>query len=223
MTRFGVMKHLGVLERAGLVVGRKHGRVRMNHLNAAPLHALGRRWLSSRAERLAAAAMELAERSEGANMQTDMEAAGIAEVALEWTIAAPVQRVWKTLFDEPEAWWPQSHRAGPSGSVMRFEPVLGSTLREEAPEGAGLIWYMLIALTPFKSLDLSGNLASRYGGPATSLLHIALEPGPEEGSTVFKLTDSLFGRLGPEMAASVSSGWQSILGDGFKRHVEAQG
>jgi len=73
------------------------------------------------------------------------------------------------------------------------------------------------------SRDLSGNLASRYGGPATSLLHIAFEPGPLEGSTILKLTDSLFGRLGPGMAASVGSGWQSIFGDGLKRHVEEQG
>jgi DNA-binding transcriptional ArsR family regulator len=224
MSRFGVMKHLGVLERAGLVIGRKHGRLRMNHLNAAPLHGLERRWLSRRAGRLAAAVTALDfESGDKPMQQNDTERAAIVEVALEWQIGAPVQRIWRKLFEEPHLWWPQDFRAGPSGSVFRFEPALGSTLREEGPEGAGLIWYTLIALTPFKSLDLSGNLASRYGGPATSLLHIAFEPGPVEGSTILKLTDSLFGRLGPGMAASVGSGWQSIFGDGLQRHVEEQG
>src|SRR6185436_20847285 len=60
MTRFGVMKHLGILERAGLVIARRHGRLRLNHLNAAPLRALSARWLSPRAERLADFAFNLA-------------------------------------------------------------------------------------------------------------------------------------------------------------------
>ena len=53
MSRFGVMTHLAVLERAGLVIGRRHGRFRYNHLKAAPLHALQSRWLSRHANRWA--------------------------------------------------------------------------------------------------------------------------------------------------------------------------
>jgi hypothetical protein len=98
--------------------------------------------------------------------------------------------------------------------------MLGSFLREEGPGGSGLIWYRLISLSPFSSLDLAGELASRYGGPATSLLHIGLEPGSEEGSTMLKLTDSVFGRIGPELKNSLSSGWQSIIGEGLKAHLE---
>jgi DNA-binding transcriptional ArsR family regulator len=46
MTRFGVMKHLGLLEEAGLVVSRKDGRTRWNHLNAVPLRVIYERWVS---------------------------------------------------------------------------------------------------------------------------------------------------------------------------------
>lgn len=44
-TRFAVMKHLKVLELAGLVIAEKRGRERFNHLNPAPLQAIYRRWV----------------------------------------------------------------------------------------------------------------------------------------------------------------------------------
>ena len=47
MTRFGVMKHLGVLDDAGLVLSRKDGRTRWYHLNAVPLRMVYERWVST--------------------------------------------------------------------------------------------------------------------------------------------------------------------------------
>ena len=44
-TRFAVMKHLGVLEGAGLVVVERRGRYRINHLNPVPIQAIYRRWI----------------------------------------------------------------------------------------------------------------------------------------------------------------------------------
>lgn len=43
--RHVVLKHVGVLERAGLVVTRKEGRVRRCHLNAVPIVELAQRWI----------------------------------------------------------------------------------------------------------------------------------------------------------------------------------
>ena len=45
MTRFGVMKHLRVLEAAGLVTSRKVGRERRHYLNAVPIREIHDRWL----------------------------------------------------------------------------------------------------------------------------------------------------------------------------------
>ncbi|MEM7503755.1 MAG: helix-turn-helix domain-containing protein, partial [Pseudomonadota bacterium] len=44
-TRFAVMKHLKVLERAGLIVVERRGRARINHLNPVPLQQIYRRWI----------------------------------------------------------------------------------------------------------------------------------------------------------------------------------
>ena len=48
MTRFGVMKHLAVLEEAGLVATRKEGRYKFHDLQRGPLEHLAERWLAPR-------------------------------------------------------------------------------------------------------------------------------------------------------------------------------
>ncbi len=55
MTRFGVMKHLKVLEEANLVVTRKRGREKLHYLNPVPIRLVYERWVSKYAEPWAAA------------------------------------------------------------------------------------------------------------------------------------------------------------------------
>ena len=50
MTRFGVMKHLRVLEEAGLVVTRRRGREKLHFLNPVPIRLVHDRWVSKYAE-----------------------------------------------------------------------------------------------------------------------------------------------------------------------------
>ena len=45
MTRFGVMKHLGLLEEAGLVSTRRVGREKLHYLNAVPIRMVHDRWI----------------------------------------------------------------------------------------------------------------------------------------------------------------------------------
>jgi DNA-binding transcriptional ArsR family regulator len=59
MTRFGVMKHLKVLEEAGLVVTRKRGREKLHYLNPVPIRLIHDRWVSKYAEPWAAGLIEL--------------------------------------------------------------------------------------------------------------------------------------------------------------------
>jgi DNA-binding transcriptional ArsR family regulator len=54
MTRFGVMKHLKVLEEAGLVTTQRRGREKLHHLNPVPIRLIHDRWVSKYAEPLAA-------------------------------------------------------------------------------------------------------------------------------------------------------------------------
>jgi DNA-binding transcriptional ArsR family regulator len=46
MTRFGAMKHLRILESAGLVVTRRDGRMKRHYLNPMPIQRIHDRWFS---------------------------------------------------------------------------------------------------------------------------------------------------------------------------------
>jgi DNA-binding transcriptional ArsR family regulator len=59
MTRYGVMKHLRVLEEAGLVVSRKAGREKLHFLNPVPIRLIHDRWIDKYTERHAAALVDL--------------------------------------------------------------------------------------------------------------------------------------------------------------------
>ena len=59
MTRFGVMKHLRVLEEAGLVVTRRSGREKLHYLNPVPIRLIHDRWIDKYTERHVSALAEL--------------------------------------------------------------------------------------------------------------------------------------------------------------------
>jgi DNA-binding transcriptional ArsR family regulator len=59
MTRFGVMKHLRVLEEAGLVVTRRSGRQKLHFLNPVPIRMILDRWIDKYAERRVSALLDL--------------------------------------------------------------------------------------------------------------------------------------------------------------------
>ena len=64
MTRFGVMKHLRVLEEAGLVITRRRGREKLHFLNSVPIRLVHDRWVSKYAEPWASGLSELKNRLE---------------------------------------------------------------------------------------------------------------------------------------------------------------
>ena len=59
MTRFGVMKHLRVLEDAGLVVARRSGREKLHFLNPVPIRLIHDRWIDKFTERRVSALVDL--------------------------------------------------------------------------------------------------------------------------------------------------------------------
>jgi DNA-binding transcriptional ArsR family regulator len=64
MTRFGVMKHLRVLEDAGLVVRRKSGRESLHFLNPVPIRLIHDRWIDKYTEHRVSALADLKNRLE---------------------------------------------------------------------------------------------------------------------------------------------------------------
>jgi uncharacterized protein YndB with AHSA1/START domain len=88
MTRFGVMKHLRVLEEAGLVVTRRRGREKLHFLNAVPIRLVHDRWVSKYAEPWAAALSGLKRRLEET-----------MEKVFEIYIKTTPERLWDAITD----------------------------------------------------------------------------------------------------------------------------
>ena len=64
LTRFGVMKHLKVLEQADLIVTEKVGREKLHYLNPVPIRLLHDRWIDKFTERRVSALVDLKQQLE---------------------------------------------------------------------------------------------------------------------------------------------------------------
>jgi uncharacterized protein YndB with AHSA1/START domain/DNA-binding transcriptional ArsR family regulator len=88
MSRFGVMKHLKLLEEAGLVVTRRRGREKLHFLNPVPIRLVHDRWVSKYAEPWAARLSDLKNR-----LESPMEK--IFEIYIRTT----PERLWDAITD----------------------------------------------------------------------------------------------------------------------------
>lgn len=91
MTRFGVMKHLRVLEDAGLVVTRKKGRQKLHFLNPVPIRLVHDRWVSKYTEPFAAGLADLK-----AQLEEQMEK--VYEIYIRTT----PERLWEAITNSAE-------------------------------------------------------------------------------------------------------------------------
>ncbi|MEU5879367.1 SRPBCC domain-containing protein [Spirillospora sp. NPDC047279] len=101
MTRFGVAKHLRVLEDAGLVITRRSGREKLHFLNPVPIRLIHDRWIGKYTERPAAALAELKHELERQTMTSTIdtgaaEGDAILQVYRVYIKATP-QAIWDAI------------------------------------------------------------------------------------------------------------------------------
>jgi uncharacterized protein YndB with AHSA1/START domain len=89
MTRFGVMKHLRILEEAGLVTTKRRGRKKLHFLNAVPIRLVHDRWVSKYSEPWVATLSGLKQRLEAKTM----------EKVFEIYIKTTPERLWEAITD----------------------------------------------------------------------------------------------------------------------------
>jgi uncharacterized protein YndB with AHSA1/START domain len=88
MTRFGVMKHLKLLEEAGLVVTKRRGREKLHFLNPVPIRLVHDRWVSKYAEPWAAGLSDIKQK-----LEKQMEK------VFEIYIRTTPERLWEAITD----------------------------------------------------------------------------------------------------------------------------
>jgi uncharacterized protein YndB with AHSA1/START domain/DNA-binding transcriptional ArsR family regulator len=106
MTRFGVMKHLRVLEDAGLIVTRKVGREKLHFLNPVPIQLIYERWIDKYRAAPASALAELKHDLEGAGpMEATASQNAPASDTSENEAALPKQVYQVFIKSSPERIW----------------------------------------------------------------------------------------------------------------------
>ncbi len=122
MTRFGVMKHLKMLEEAGLVATRRRGREKLHFLNPIPIRLIHDRWVNKYTEPWAAALSGLKQGLEDKTM----------EKVFEIYIKTTPERLWKAITDT------EMRRKYTFGAVVASDWTPGS--RYESAGGGALIF-----------------------------------------------------------------------------------
>jgi DNA-binding transcriptional ArsR family regulator/uncharacterized protein YndB with AHSA1/START domain len=219
MTRFAVMKHLGVLEQAGLVVVRRRGRERWNHLNGVPLRAAYERWMRTYADRWATSLLRLrdaAEQREGGSMSgTGATAIGESlDVEQEVVVDAPRERVFDALCRMGE-WWPHTFREGAS---VHLEPQVGGRFWEDWGDGDGALYATVTGIRRPERLACSGPMG--MSGPVAGVFALDLEERPD--GTLVRLSHHAVGPIDDDTRASYERGWVGVF-DALRTHLGLAG
>ncbi|PFG39546.1 ArsR family transcriptional regulator [Georgenia soli] len=122
MSRFGVAKHLKLLEEAGLVVTRRRGREKLHFLNPVPIRLIHDRWVSKYAEPWAATLSGLKSR-----LETPMEK------VFEIYIRTTPERLWEAITDG------ETRAKYQFGAHVFSDWSVGSTVTLRHPAGGGLV------------------------------------------------------------------------------------
>ncbi len=149
------------------------------------------------------------------------QAASIAEVRLQVSIAAPAKEVWRGLTDDIGQWWPADFYSGGAAGARSFtlEAVPGGRMFETWDGGGGVLWGTVIAIDPHKQLQVLGHLFPTSGGPTTWFGTWTLEES--QGVTALSFSDCSVGRATDALMADLDQGWQ-YLWRSLQAHVEGK-
>ncbi len=198
MSRFGVAKHIDVLEEAGLLTTEMKGRERRHWLNAVPIRLIHDRWLSEQTSKWAAALSSLKHRLE--------------------TMEKPVHRYQLFIRTTPEALW-NALTSGEVTPMYYYRARLRTTLEPGSPfeyyhhdKDQVLITGEVIEVVPKKRLVHSFDFM-KGDGPSRVTWDM------EELGDVCKLTLTHEFEREDQTWKDVQNGWNPIL-SGLKTLLE---
>ena len=196
MSRFGVMKHLGVLEATGLVTTRKVGREKFHYLNPVPIQQVADRWISKYAQPFTRALVDLK-----STLETEMEMP--VHVYAIYIRATP-ERVWDGITN---------------GEITRqyfHETTFVSELRAGAPleyrsaDGRPAVVGEVLEVDPPRLLSYTWRALYNPEMAAEAPSRVTWELTPMGEVTKVELRHDHF-EPGSPTYASVSQGWAPIL------------
>jgi uncharacterized protein YndB with AHSA1/START domain/DNA-binding transcriptional ArsR family regulator len=215
MTRFGVMKHLRVLEGANLVTSRKVGRERHHYLNPVPIRRIHDRWLDRYAIRAADLLADLKTMLEIDPMTSPDTTTTVAQAAPRHVFAtfirATPEAIWRALTesDFTTRYW--------YGSTIHSDWTAGATWELRTSGGqVGITGEVLEAHAPSR-LVVTYNQACAGGNEPPSRVTFEIEgagPGVQKLTVVHETEPGTTTRI-----ADVAAGWPFIIA-GLKTLLE---
>ena len=203
MTRFGVMKHLKILEAASLVVSRKAGRFKYHYLNAAPIQEVADRWIAPYQKPFARFALDLKTQLESTPPMADKP-----DFVLETYIRTTPKALWDAIINPK-----MTSQYYYGGRVQADELKVGGRFFYLAPNGEVNLDGEIVEIEPPKKLVTTFKALWAEAGAETTRVMYEIE---QLGETC-KLTLTHFDA--EKARAGVESGWPLILA-GLKTLLE---
>jgi uncharacterized protein YndB with AHSA1/START domain/DNA-binding transcriptional ArsR family regulator len=205
MTRFGVMRHLDVLEAADLISTRREGREKRHFLNPVPIRRIHDRWISKYAAPVVGAMSALKGHLEAPPMASPDHVYSIF-------INAPPARIWQAITDGDDT--VQYYY----GTRVRSDWQPGSHISYDYPDGTLAADGEVIAIDPPRRLEMSFLARWDPELEAEGPVRQVWELEPAEAAT--KLTVTTIGlKAGSRMAQEFGDGMVFIV-SGMKSFVE---
>jgi uncharacterized protein YndB with AHSA1/START domain len=201
MTRFGVMKHLRVLEEANLVVTRREGRFKHHYLNALPIQEVADRWMAPYGKPLARFALDVKNRLETTTM------ADKPDLVLATYIRTTPGALWDAIVN-PE----KTRHYYYGGRVQPGDMKVGGRFSYLDPSGEMNLDGEIVEIDPPRKLVTTFKAMWAPDGEVTRVMY-EIEPMGE----VCKLTLTHFDV--EKSKAGAIEGWAIIL-SGLKTYLE---
>ncbi len=202
MTRFGVMKHLALLEEASLIVVRRDGRFKHHYLNAAPLQMVIDRWIEPLlAKPMARMALDLKAVLEGDDAMTK------PDFMLETWIKTTPEALWNAL-TQPE----MIRKYNVNGAAPAAPITAEGRFTHLTPDGHPMLSGTVLTFDPGKTLEVTFEPHWGENLPASRCVYEIKSQG-----AVCKLTILHFDL--PEAMDGVRTGWM-VTASGIKTFLE---
>jgi len=206
MTRFGVMRHLDVLESAGLISTRKVGREKRHYLNPVPIRLIHDRWISKFAEPLVGSLSALKQHLEGHRMS-------VPDHVYSVFVRATPERIWQAITDGDDT--VQYYY----GTRVVSDFRAGAPLRYDYPDGSVAADGEVVDVDPPRRLVMSFHPRWSPEIEAEGPVTMTWEVEPAEGGAS-KLTVTTTGmKAGGHIEEEFSGGIVYIV-SGLKSFVE---
>lgn len=204
VTRFGCMKHLEVLEGAGLIVTKKQGREKLHYLNPIPIQQVYDRWVSKYAQ-------PFARRMTGLKVALETETmSGKTQHIYEILIRTTPERLWNALTDGEVTQQYYYH----SRAEGTWEP--GSDYRYVNQDGGLDISGKVLESTP--PTHLAMTFKPHWNGDDAPVTRVTWDIEPMGAICKLRVTHDAL-EVGSPMVEEFKNGWTLIL-SGLKTLLE---